>query len=146
MRKYTAVFTDKKRNFIKTSYQAEDHKEAIKKAQKYEAWPNVVIFDDTHTFIQGYGDIIYMNGTVIEMSGAWQTDPSEVIFLEPMSQYDSVRIILNRAAKLIHHKEPAITGRPSRIKFFSELGFELQRLASKCVKEAEAHDERCWFL
>ena len=27
MRKYTAVFTDKKRNFIKTSYYAEDHDE-----------------------------------------------------------------------------------------------------------------------
>jgi hypothetical protein len=146
MRKYTAVFTDKKRNFIKDSYYAEDHKEAIASAQKYEAWPNVVIFDDTHTFIQGYGDIIYLNGTIIEMNGGWQTNPEKVFFLEPMSQYDSARIILNRAAKLIHHKEPSITGRPSRIKYFNELGFELQRLASKCVKEAESHDERCWLF
>ena len=146
MRKYTAVFTDKKRNFIKTSYQAEGHKEAIASAQKYDAWPNVVIFDDTYTFIQGYGDIIYLNGTIIEMSGTWEPNLEKASYLETLSQYDSVRIVLNRAAKLIHHKEPSITGRPSRIKYFNEIGFELQRLASKCIKEAEDLDERCWIF
>ena len=106
----------------------------------------MVIFDDTYTFIQGYGDIIYLNGAVIEMSGAWQTNLEKASYLATLSQYDSVRIVLNRAAKLIHHKEPSITGRPSRIKYFNEMGFELQRLASKCIKEAEDHDERCWIF
>ena len=87
-----------------------------------------------------------MNGTIIEMGGTWEPNLAKASYLETLSQYDSVRIVLNRAAKLIHHKEPSITGRPSRIKYFNEVGFELQRLASKCIKEAESHDERCWIF
>ena len=55
MRKYTAIFTNKRKEVIKHFYEAKGHKEALEEAKKLEGWPNVVITDETHTGVPGYG-------------------------------------------------------------------------------------------
>ena len=55
MRKYTAIYTSKRKQLIKQTFEAKGTEAAINHAKSFDAWPNVVIFDDTYAEIQSYG-------------------------------------------------------------------------------------------
>lgn len=138
MRKYTAVFSNRS-GVVKEQYTAYGPKEAIQYARRFPAWPNVVIFDDTFTIIPSYGEMIYMNGVVVKR-------PCDADFLTPsLCVYDSVRTTLSYACAGIYHKVSSITGKPSMVKFITDIGLQLQKLSCLCKEEAMRQDEPCRF-
>ena len=150
MRKYTAIFTNKRKEVIKHFYEAKGHKEALEEAKKLEGWPNVVITDETHTGVPGYGygNMIYMNGIILENSGGFDTQSNgkiDILF-ERLSAYDAVTAHLRYAAVRIGHIVHPITDKPSKVKFIHGISFELNKLVSNCRREAEERDEPCWFM
>lgn len=140
MRKYTAVFTDKTRNFIKESYNAEGHKEAIASAQKYEAWPNVVIFDDTFSKIPGYGEMIYMNGQIIKR------DCDGPYLTESLSVYDALRTDLAYLSGHLYNKINPLADKPSLVQFVKDICVQINMLSSACKREAAKNNEPCRWL
>lgn len=139
MRNYTAVFSNKS-GVVKEQYTAGGPKEAIQYARKFSAWPNVVIFDDTYTIIPSYGEMIYMNGEIVKRSCDGD------YLLPSLCVYDSVRTTLNYACAGIYHKVSSITGKPSMVKFITDIGLQLQKLSSLCQEEAKRQDEPCRWI
>lgn len=138
MRNYTAIYTDKQ--LVKTSYQAEGPEEAIAHAKRFSAWPNVVITDDTYTIIPGLGEMIYMNGEIVKRT-------VDAKYLMPSkSVYDAARTTIDYTCRRIYHIVSAVSGKPSQVKFFKELGLKIQRLEQDCIKEAELRDEPCRII
>ena len=150
MRKYTAIFTNKRKEVVKHFYAAKGHKAALEEAKKLEGWPNVVITDETHTSVPGYGygNMIYMNGIILENSGGYDTQSNGNIdtLFERLSAYDAATAHLRYASIRISHIVHPIKDKPSKVKFRHEIAYEINKLASKCRREAEERDEPCWYL
>ena len=140
MRKYTAIYTDKNKQVAKHAFEAKDHEAAINQAKSFETWPNVVIFDDTYAEIQGYGEMIYMNGQIIKRS----FDGSYL--MESLSIYDAIRTDLSYTSCRISNKISAITGKPSIVQFVKDICVALNKLSSLCKAEAAKNDEPCRWL
>ena len=134
-RRYTALFSNRN-GVIKEQYLASGPKEAIEYARKFSAWPNVVITDDTFTYIPGLGEMIYMNGEIVKRccDGEYLT-PSR-------SVYDAARTTISYTVRRLYHMVPS-SGKPSQVKFFTKIGLTIQRLEYDCQKEAERMDEPC---
>ena len=115
-------------------------KEAIEYARRFSAWPNVVITDDTFTYIPGLGEMIYMNGEIVKRccDGEYLT-PSR-------SVYDAARTTISYTVRRLYHMVPTSTGKPSQVKFFTKIGLTIQRLQYDCQMEAERMDEPCRVL
>lgn len=150
MRKYTAIFTNKRKEVVKHFYAAKGHKAALEEAKKLEGWPNVVITDEAHTSVPGYGygNMIYMNGIILENSGGYDTQSNGNIdtLFERLSAYDAATAHLRYASIRISHIVHPIKDKPSKVKFIHEIAYEINKLASKCRREAEERDEPCWYL
>ena len=104
MRKYTALYTPKEsKEAILQGYEAKDPKDAIEKAQKFDAWPNVAIYDDTYSAIPSYGEMIYLNGKIIKRSfdGPY--------LLKSLCRYDAIRTDLSYVSLRISNKILTIT-------------------------------------
>ena len=141
MRKYTAVYTPKKcKEAICQSYEAHDPKDAIEKAQKFDAWPNVVIYDDTYSAIPSYGEMIYLNGQIIKRSF------DGYYLLESLCLYDAIRTDLSYVSLRISNKISAITGKPGTVQFVKDICVALNKLSSLCQAEAAKNDEPCRWL
>ena len=140
MRKYTAIYTNKNKQVTKHAFEAKDHEAAINQAKSFETWPNVVIFDDTYAEIQGYGEMIYMNGQIIKRS----FDGSYL--MESLSIYDAIRTDLSYTSCRISNKISAITGKPSIVQFVKDICVALNKLSSLCKAEAAKNDEPCRWL
>lgn len=140
MRKYTAIYTGKNKQMTKYVFEAKDAEAAISQAKSFETWPNVVIFDDTYAEIQGYGEMIYMNGQIIKRSfdGPY--------LMESLSIYDAIRTDLSYTSCRISNKISAITGKPSIVQFVKGICVTLNRLSSLCKAEAAKNDEPCRWL
>ena len=134
-RRYTALFSNRN-GVVKEQYLAGGPKEAIEYARKFSAWPNVVITDDTFTYIPGLGEMIYMNGEIVKRccDGEYLT-PSR-------SVYDAARTTISYTVRRLYHMVPS-SGKPSQVKFFTQIGLTIQRLGYDCQKEAERMDEPC---
>ena len=140
MRKYTAIYTSKRKQLIKQTFEAKGTEAAISHAKSFEAWPNVVIFDDTYAEIQGYGEMIYMNGQIIKRS----FDGSYL--MESLSIYDAIRTDLSYTSRRVSNKISAITGKPSTVQFVKDICVALNKLSSLCQAEAAKNNEPCRWL
>ena len=140
MRKYTAIYTSKRKQLIKQTFEAKGTEAAINHAKSFEAWPNVVIFDDTYAEIQSYGEMIYMNGQIIKRS----FDGSYL--MESLSIYDAIRTDLSYTSRRISNKISAITGKPSTVQFVKDICVALNKLSSLCQAEAAKNNEPCRWL
>ena len=140
MRKYTAIYTSKRKQLIKQTFEAKGTEAAINHAKSFDAWPNVVIFDDTYAEIQGYGEMIYMNGQIIKRS----FDGSYL--MESLSIYDAIRTDLSYTSRRISNKISAITGKPSTVQFVKDICVALNKLSSLCQAEAAKNNEPCRWL
>ena len=140
MRKYTAIYTSKRKQLIKQTFEAKGTEAAINHAKSFDAWPNVVIFDDTYAEIQGYGEMIYMNGQIIKRS----FDGSYL--MESLSIYDAIRTDLSYTSRRVSNKISAITGKPSTVQFVKDICVALNKLSSLCQAEAAKNNEPCRWL
>ena len=140
MRKYTAIYTGKNKQMTKHAFEAKDPEAAINQAKSFETWPNVVIFDDTYSEIQGYGEMIYMNGQIIKRS----FDGSYL--MKSLSIYDAIRTDLSYTSCRVSNKISAITGKPSTVQFVKDICVALNKLSSLCKAEAAKNDEPCRWL
>ena len=140
MRKYTAIYTSKRKQLIKQTFEAIDPENAISHAKSFDAWPNVVIFDDTYAEIQSYGEMIYMNGQIIKRS----FDGSYL--MESLSIYDAIRTDLSYTSRRVSNKISAITGKPSTVQFVKDICVALNKLSSLCQAEAAKNNEPCRWL
>lgn len=140
MRKYTAIYTSKRKQLIKQTFEAKGTEAAINHAKSFDAWPNVVIFDDTYAEIQSYGEMIYMNGQIIKRS----FDGSYL--MESLSIYDAIRTDLSYTSRRISNKISAITGKPSTVQFVKDICVALNKLSSLCQAEATKNNEPCRWL
>ena len=140
MRKYTAIYTSKRKQLIKQTFEAIAPENAISHTKSFEAWPNVVIFDDTYAEIQGYGEMIYMNGQIIKRS----FDGSYL--MESLSIYDAIRTDLSYTSRRVSNKISAITGKPSTVQFVKDICVALNKLSSLCQAEAAKNNEPCRWL
>ena len=141
MRKYTALYTPKKsKEAIMQGYEAKDPKDAIEKAQKFDAWPNVAIYDDTYSAIPSYGEMIYLNGKIIKRSfdGPY--------LLKSLCIYDAIRTDLSYVSFRISNKILTITERPKTVQFVKDICVSINKLSSLCQKEAELNNEPCRWL
>jgi hypothetical protein len=140
MRKYTAIYTSKRKQLIKQTFEAKGTEAAINHAKSFDAWPNVVIFDDTYAEIQGYGEMIYMNGQIIKRSfdGPY--------LMESLSIYDAIRTDLSYTSRRVSNKISAITGKPSTVQFVKDICVALNKLSSLCQAEAAKNNEPCRWL
>ena len=141
MRKYTAVYTPKKsKEAILHKYEAHNPKDAIEKAQKFDAWPNVAIYDDTYSAIPSYGEMIYLNGKIIKRSfdGPY--------LLKSLCIYDAIRTDLSYVSLRISNKILTITERPKTVQFVKDICVSINKLSSLCQKEAELNNEPCRWL
>lgn len=137
-RHYTALFSNRS-GVVKEQYVASGPKEAIDYAKRFSAWPNVVITDDTYTYIPGLGEMIYMNGEIVKRC-------CDGDYLEPSrSVYDAARTTISYAIRRLYHMVPS-SGKPSQVKFFTQIGLTIQKLGYDCQKEAERMDEPCRIL
>lgn len=139
LRHYTALFSNRY-GVVKEQYDARGPKEAIEYARRFSAWPNVVITDDTFTYIPGLGEMIYMNGEIVKRccDGEYLT-PSR-------SVYDAARTTISYTVRRLYHMVPTSTGKPSQVKFFTKIGLTIQKLGYDCQMEAERMDEPCRVL
>ena len=140
MRKYTAIYTSKRKQLIKQTFEAKGTEAAINHAKSFDAWPNVVIFDDTYAEIQSYGEMIYMNGQIIKRS----FDGSYL--MESLSIYDAIRTDLSYTSRRVSNKISAITGKPSTVQFVKDICVALNKLSSLCQAEAAKNNEPCRWL
>ena len=140
MRKYTAIYTSKRKQLIKQTFEAKGTEAAINHAKSFDAWPNVVIFDDTYAGIQSYGEMIYMNGQIIKRS----FDGSYL--MESLSIYDAIRTDLSYTSRRVSNKISAITGKPSTVQFVKDICVALNKLSSLCQAEAAKNNEPCRWL
>ena len=141
MRKYTALYTPKKsKEAILQMYEAKNPKDAIEKAQKFDAWPNVAIYDDTYSAIPSYGEMIYLNGKIIKRSfdGPY--------LLESLCIYDAIRTDLSYVSLRISNKILTITERPKTVQFVKDICVSINKLSYLCQKEAELNNEPCRWL
>lgn len=148
MRQYTATYTNKAKQVVQHKYKADGHKDALAKAKSFDAWPNVVITDDTYTVIPGYGERIYINGIIVDNgNGFLLSRPNKIeALVESHSAYDAAITTLRRAAEEIFHKVDSFTERPSKVKFFKDLGVAIQKLEFLCKEEAAKNDEPCRWI
>ena len=140
MRKYTAIYTSKRKQLIKQTFEAKGPEAAISYAKSFDAWPNVVIFDDTYAEMQSYGEMICMNGQIIKRSfdGPY--------LMESLSIYDAIRTDLSYTSCRISNKISAITGKPSTVQFVKDICVALNKLSSLCQAEAAKNNEPCRWL
>lgn len=140
MRKYTAIFTNKRKEFIKYSYQAKDPENAIEMAKSLDAWPNVVIYDDSYSAIPTYGEMIYMNGKIVKRG-------CDGPYLQKsLSIYDAMRTELSYVSNRIYNKIQPLTEKPNVTQFVKDVCVEINKLNSLCKDQALKNNEPCRWL
>ena len=140
MRKYTAIYTGKNKQVTKRAFEAKNPEDAISQAKSFEAWPNVVIFDDTFSNIQGWGEMIYMNGLITKRGcdGPY--------LAKSLSIYDAMRTELSYVANRLYNKIQPLTEKPNVTQFIKDVCIEINKLNSLCKAEAAKNNEPCRWL
>ena len=140
MRNYTAIYTGKNKKVNTHRFDAESPEVAINRAKSFDAWPNVVIFDDTFSKIPGYGEMIYMNGQIIKRGcdGPYLT--------ESLSVYDALRTDLAYLSRHLYSKINPLADKPNLVQFVKDICVQINMLSSTCKEEAAKNNEPCRWL